>query len=104
MNELDRMTRITGYMVVTILLMAMGGLFITNDQTKVIPKPVVEEISYDALYQYESVYTDINIEPSPTPSPTKRIYYPNSYGDENHVDYDLFDDEDDIESYYEEED
>jgi len=65
---------------------------------------VVEEISYDALYQYEYVYTDIKIEPSPTPSPTKSIYYPNSYGDDSDVDYDMFDDEDDIESYYEEED
>ena len=104
MNELDRMTRIAGYMVATIFVMAIGGLFIPNDQTKVTPKPVVEEISYDASYEYESVYTDINIEPNPTPSPTKSIYYPKSYGDDNHVDYDLFDDEDDIESYYEEED
>ena len=104
MNELDRMTRIAGYMVVTIIFMAIGGLFIPNDQTKVTPKSVVEEISYDASYQYESVYTDINIEPSPTPSPTKSIYYPKTYGNGGYVDYDLFDDEDDIESYYEEED
>jgi hypothetical protein len=105
MNELDRMTRIAGYMVLTILVMAIGGLFIPNDQTKVIPKPVVEEISYEVSYSYEP----IKVESSPTPSPTKSIYYPNSYGDDCSgdscfVDYDLFDDEDDIESYYEEED
>ena len=98
MNELDRMTRIAGYMVVTILVMAIGGLFIPNDQTKVIPKPVVEKISHEVSYSYEP------IEVEPTPSPTKSIYYPDSYGDGGHVDYDLFDDEDDIESYYEEED
>jgi hypothetical protein len=100
MNELDRMTRIAGYMVLTIFVMAIGGLFIPNDQTKVIPKPMVKEISYEVSDSYEPIY----IEPIPTPSPTKSIYYPNSYGDDNHVDYDLFDDEDDIESYYEEED
>ena len=98
MNELDRMTRIAGYMVLTISIMAIGGLFIPNDQTKVIPKPIVEEISYEVSYSYEP----IEVEPSPTPSPTKSIYYPKTYGDESYVDYDLFDDEDDIESYYEE--
>ena len=102
MNELDRMTRIAGYMVVTILVMAIGGLFIPNDQTTVIPKPVVEEISYEVSYSYEPIKVEPS--PTPTPTPTKSIYYPDSYGDESHVDYDLFDDEDDIESYYEEED
>jgi hypothetical protein len=97
MNELDRMTRITGYMVVTIIFMAIGGLFIPNDQTKVIPKPVIEEISYDTSYSYEP----IDIEPTPTP--TKSVYYPKSYSHTNLVDEDLFDDEDDLESYYEEE-
>ena len=102
MNELDRMTRIAGYMVVTLSVMAIGGLFIPNDQTKVISKPVVEEISYEVSYSYESI--EVEPSPTPTPSPTKSIYYPDSYGDGNDVDYDLFDDEDDIESYYEEED
>jgi hypothetical protein len=88
-------------MVVTILAIAIGGLFMPNDQTKVIPKPMVEEI---ISYEYLPGYLDIiNREPVPTPSPTKSIYYPNSYGDDSDVDYDLFDDEDDIESYYEEE-
>ena len=104
MNELDRMTRIAGYMVVTILAMAIGGLFIPNDQTKVIPKPMVEEVTYNEPYEYLPGYLDIiNREPVPTPSPTKSIYYPNSYGDDSDVDYDMFDDEGDIESYYEEE-
>ncbi len=102
MNELDRMTRIAGYMVATLSLMAIGGLFIPNDQTTVIPKPVVEEISYEVSYSYEPIKVEPS--PTPTPTPTKSIYYPDSYGDESHVDYDLFDDEDDIESYYEEED
>ena len=103
MNELDRTTRITGYMVVAILAIAIGGLIIPNDPVKE-TKPVVDEIIYNKPYDYLPGYLDIiNSEPKPTPSPTKSIYYPNSYGDEDYVDYDMFDDEDDIESYYEEE-
>ena len=97
MNELDRMTRIAKYMVVTILVMAIGGLFIPNEQPKVIPKPVVKEISYDRSYSYEP------IEVEPTPSPTKSVYYPKTYGNFDLVDEDRFLDEDDLESYYEDE-
>lgn len=98
MNQLDRMTRIAGYMVLTILVMAIGGLFIPNDPARVNPEPV--QTFYDISDSYDSVYYDSI--PEPTPSPSKSVYYPLTYGDENDVDYDLFNDENEIESYYEE--
>jgi hypothetical protein len=100
MTELDRMTRLAKYMIVSIGVISIVGLAIPDSPVKKQPKPIVEVIDYDSFYPFGDEYFELD--PMPTPEPEQKVYYPQTYGDESYVDFDEMNDEDEIWDYYEE--